>query len=510
MLQLAKSLFLILPCLTLLAGAGLCQEDDSGTTDTLPGPDDFVPVDTVVEMIYYETPEFPFAAVKNMWEGTVWIKALIGSDGLVRDAIVYRTSGHKELDESALKASFKCRFNPAIRDGRPVATWATYKVKFEQHEVDHTQKKPPKPWKPKGYRCKIDTILQVLPEKSSPDMARIDTSGEKQRGVSLRTFGILMFHQSWVERSSSWFERQAHVLIDGGRADGLTVGMKGTVSALGPDDITKTLATVTITDVQPSESMCEVMVGAGSTVTKYDCVQFEVSPISEDVHLERALDAYSKGELELALAHFEKIAHRAESNPMIANRLAQCREAVMSPSSSLLPDERESLEKVVPANLAIADEYVRLGNRNGAQRYLSKVLAVDSKNRGATGTLAAMKALEDCDSIAGRSPEALSPPPKMHVYTVPEGPVDIESSRSHFSVDLRKKDYKYHGGEVGIEALIGRWGEILALEVARSSGDEVLDRTAYEAAFNSRFSPAIRCGRPEPVWVSWDFSFRKR
>ena len=39
-----------------------------------------------------------------------------------------KTSGHKMLDESALKAAFKSKFTPATVDGKPVAVWVTYAV----------------------------------------------------------------------------------------------------------------------------------------------------------------------------------------------------------------------------------------------------------------------------------------------------------------------------------------------------------------------------------------------
>ena len=40
-------------------------------------------------------------------------------------------SGIEMLDESALKAAYKCRFKPAEQDGKPVAVWVTYKVVFD-------------------------------------------------------------------------------------------------------------------------------------------------------------------------------------------------------------------------------------------------------------------------------------------------------------------------------------------------------------------------------------------
>jgi protein TonB len=104
---------------------------DIDEDDYLPSIDEFVPVEIIAEMIYYETPGYPRLAEQAGLEGLVWIKALVGSDGTVKDAVVYKTSGTPSLDEAALAAAPKCKFKPAIQNGRPVAMWVTYKVNFE-------------------------------------------------------------------------------------------------------------------------------------------------------------------------------------------------------------------------------------------------------------------------------------------------------------------------------------------------------------------------------------------
>jgi bla regulator protein BlaR1 len=103
---------------------------DSAKAADLPGIDDFVPVDSVAEMLYYESPLYPKTAEQAGIEGTVWIKTLVLVDGTVGNSIVYKTSGQKVLDESALQAASKCKFKPAIREGKSVACWVTYKVTF--------------------------------------------------------------------------------------------------------------------------------------------------------------------------------------------------------------------------------------------------------------------------------------------------------------------------------------------------------------------------------------------
>jgi TonB family protein len=97
----------------------------------LPAMDEFVPVEISAEMIYKEEPEYPRLAEQAGLTGTVWVKALVSRDGTVKDAAVFRTSGTASLDEAAVKSAYKCRYKPAIQNGRPVAMWVTYRVEFE-------------------------------------------------------------------------------------------------------------------------------------------------------------------------------------------------------------------------------------------------------------------------------------------------------------------------------------------------------------------------------------------
>ncbi len=102
----------------------------------LPALDEFVPVDIIPEMIHYETPTYPRLALQAGLEGAVFIRALVVTNGSVHSAVVHESSGTQSLDEAALKAARKCRFKPALQNGRPVATWAMYKVNFELDDTE--------------------------------------------------------------------------------------------------------------------------------------------------------------------------------------------------------------------------------------------------------------------------------------------------------------------------------------------------------------------------------------
>jgi len=97
----------------------------------LPAPDEFVPVEIPAEMIYEEAPEYPRLAKQASMEAVVWVKALVDKNGGVVKAMVYKSSGSKAgFDEAAVAAAYKCKYKPAIQNGRPVAVWVAYQVEF--------------------------------------------------------------------------------------------------------------------------------------------------------------------------------------------------------------------------------------------------------------------------------------------------------------------------------------------------------------------------------------------
>jgi len=75
-------------------------------------------------------PEYPEEAKQARWEGKVWVEVLVGESGLVEEVKLLKSSGHKELDDSATEAAWKNKFSPAIQSGKPVKAWFTYSVWF--------------------------------------------------------------------------------------------------------------------------------------------------------------------------------------------------------------------------------------------------------------------------------------------------------------------------------------------------------------------------------------------
>lgn len=76
-------------------------------------------------------PDYPMSARENHWQGRVLLRVFISASGHCEKLFVQRSSGHAELDDSALAAVKKWRFVPAKRGDTPEASWATVPIDFE-------------------------------------------------------------------------------------------------------------------------------------------------------------------------------------------------------------------------------------------------------------------------------------------------------------------------------------------------------------------------------------------
>lgn len=80
------------------------------------------------DRIAYVRPDYPPIAISARVSGSVIIEAIIGTDGLVRDAKVLRSI--PLLDDAALKAVRQWRYTPTLLNGVPVAVIMTVTVTF--------------------------------------------------------------------------------------------------------------------------------------------------------------------------------------------------------------------------------------------------------------------------------------------------------------------------------------------------------------------------------------------
>jgi protein TonB len=79
--------------------------------------------------IYGPDPEYSEEARKAKYQGTVLLWVIVGPDGRPRDIRVQRSLG-MGLDEKAIEAVRKWKFEPAMKDGHPVAVQVNIEVRF--------------------------------------------------------------------------------------------------------------------------------------------------------------------------------------------------------------------------------------------------------------------------------------------------------------------------------------------------------------------------------------------
>lgn len=89
------------------------------------------------DVTYYVPPHFksqkkpiyPESARAKREAGTVFVKVLVGANGVAKSFSV-RSSGHKDLDDAVLAAAKSSTYAPATKNGQPVAAFYDFSYKF--------------------------------------------------------------------------------------------------------------------------------------------------------------------------------------------------------------------------------------------------------------------------------------------------------------------------------------------------------------------------------------------
>lgn len=80
-------------------------------------------------------PTYPAASRRAGEKGTVLLRVLVDGSGRPKDVQVARTSGFSRLDEAAIDAVRRWRFQAAMNAGRPIETWTQVSITFRLTET---------------------------------------------------------------------------------------------------------------------------------------------------------------------------------------------------------------------------------------------------------------------------------------------------------------------------------------------------------------------------------------
>lgn len=75
-------------------------------------------------------PPYPRVARRRGYEGTVFVRVLVGMDGLVDEVRLDESSGHETLDGAALQTVQRWAFEPAVRGTEKVEMWVRIPLRF--------------------------------------------------------------------------------------------------------------------------------------------------------------------------------------------------------------------------------------------------------------------------------------------------------------------------------------------------------------------------------------------
>ena len=79
-------------------------------------------------------PDYPAAASRNGWGGTVVLRVRVSASGSALEVSVKKSSGRKVLDESAIAAVKNWTFVPSKRGSKPIDGWATVPIIFNPEQ----------------------------------------------------------------------------------------------------------------------------------------------------------------------------------------------------------------------------------------------------------------------------------------------------------------------------------------------------------------------------------------
>ena len=116
-------------CLVLLSH-GFARQEKAKTTAASQGVAVEVgPGITPPHAVFTPDPDYPESLRKHKVSGTCVLGITVDKEGLVRDVHVTRSSD-KRLDQNAIDAVKRWKFEPAMRDGKPVAVLTSVEVDF--------------------------------------------------------------------------------------------------------------------------------------------------------------------------------------------------------------------------------------------------------------------------------------------------------------------------------------------------------------------------------------------
>ncbi len=149
--------------------------------EIFPDVDSIYSVDELPDRLYDEAVVYPIEARPTGIKLNVYVKSLVDEKGKVRDVVVNKSSRSEySFDEAAVTAAYKCQYEPAKTDNKPVPYWVTTRYDFKPDEEWLDKAEAAKDIEEDKEGKKEDkAIITKRPESPAPDQfVAVETAPE--------------------------------------------------------------------------------------------------------------------------------------------------------------------------------------------------------------------------------------------------------------------------------------------------------------------------------------------
>ena len=186
-ITIASSLAVLLVCTVPLVSAQAQVSKNTDARNTNPGAPLKVGGDvTAPRAIYQPDPEYSERARKAGHQGSCVLRLIVGTDGKPYDISEVRTVG-MGLDEKAIEAVREWVFEPARKDGKPVAVQIDVEVSFRLNRDATEMFSPEQLEQMSERRARIQSRIYKDPEGHDPRVCRplFSSDGDQRSGPAV-------------------------------------------------------------------------------------------------------------------------------------------------------------------------------------------------------------------------------------------------------------------------------------------------------------------------------------
>jgi TonB family protein len=151
-------------------------------------------------LVYAPDPEYSAEALDVKYEGFCVLSVVVGSDGRPRDIKIVQELGHG-LDEKAVEAVKEWKFEPAMKDGKPVAVQTYVQVQFHRNELSDSD-----PLEHSATRYTQEQVTKLVSKCARYVNTDLDRPGNNHVPHECAEFLAWVW---WMQRERPWEQEQS-------------------------------------------------------------------------------------------------------------------------------------------------------------------------------------------------------------------------------------------------------------------------------------------------------------